>query len=275
MKYIQEVLKTPLSKTATLTGYVLDNSPEMDAQRRRPAVIILPGGGYEFLSDREAEPVAIQFAASGFQAFVLRYSVAPARFPVALLEVAQAVAMVRAHASEWHVQPDQIVVQGFSAGGHLAASLGVFWQSDLLQKYGYDPAQIQPNGLSLAYSVITSGEFAHENSIKALLGAGADDPEQRALVSLENQVTAATPPTFLWCTATDGLVPMENTLLFTTALHRAGVSCELHVFPEGGHGLSLANEETQHVPANGADVQPAVAIWPQLFRTWLEAEIVH
>jgi Esterase/lipase len=267
MKYLQETLTTPLSKTATLTGYILDNSPEMDPNRRRPAVLILPGGGYEFLSDREAEPVAIQFAARGFQAFVLRYSVAPARFPVSLLELAQAMTTIRQHAAEWHVAPDQIVVQGFSAGGHLAASLAVFWHSELLQKYGFEPAAIQPNGLSLAYPVITSGEFTHEGSIKALLGDESNDPVKRALVSLENQVTAVTPPTFLWCTYTDGLVPMENSLLFAGALRKAEVSCELHIFPEGGHGLSLANAETQHV--SGTGIQPQVAVWPDLFTAWM------
>ncbi|WP_125767675.1 alpha/beta hydrolase [Lapidilactobacillus wuchangensis] len=267
MKYLQETLTTPLSKTATLTGYILDNSPEMDVDRRRPAVIILPGGGYEFLSDREAEPVAIQFAARGFQAFVLRYSVAPARFPASLLELAQAVATVRQHAAEWHVLPDKIVIQGFSAGAHLAASLGVFWNSALLKKYGFTAAEIQPNGLSLAYPVITSGEFAHEGSIKALLGDDYSDVTKRAEVSLENQVTPATPPTFLWCTYTDGLVPMENSLLFAGALRKANVSCELHVFPEGDHGLSLANAETQHV--SGTGVLPQVAVWPDLFTTWM------
>ncbi|MCH4057600.1 MAG: alpha/beta hydrolase [Lactobacillaceae bacterium] len=267
MKYLQETLTTPLSKTATLTGYILDNSPEMDPKRQRPAVIILPGGGYEFLSDREAEPVAMQFAARGFQAFILRYSVAPAHFPVALLEVAQAVATVRQHASDWHVKPDEIVVQGFSAGGHLAASLAVFWNSDLLREYGFKAEDIQPNGLSLGYSVITSGEFAHEGSIKALLGDDYSDPAKRAEVSLENKVTPATPPTFLWCTYTDGLVPMENSLMFAGALRKAKVSCELHIFPEGGHGLSLANAETQHV--SGTGIQPQVAVWPDLFTTWM------
>ena len=126
---IHETIKisTPRSN-ATLTTYVIDNSEEIDSQRQRPAVIICPGGGYEFLSDREAEPIAIKLMSYGFQAFVLRYSIKPAVFPAALTELAQAVQLVRGQSEVWHVKPDQIIVAGFSAGGHLAAGLGVFRQ---------------------------------------------------------------------------------------------------------------------------------------------------
>ena len=108
--------------TAKLYTYIRDESPEMEAHRR-PAVVICPGGGYGMTSDREAEPVALKFLEKGFQCFVLRYSVEPVRFPAALLQLATAVAMVRSRADEWHVNADKIAVCGFSAGGHLAASL--------------------------------------------------------------------------------------------------------------------------------------------------------
>ena len=112
---------------ANLFTYFLDNSPEIDPERKRPVVLICPGGGYAMTSDREAEALAVKFMAMGYHAAILRYSVAPARFPEALLQLATAVAMLRENAEKWHIDTDKIVVQGSSAGGHLAASLGVFW----------------------------------------------------------------------------------------------------------------------------------------------------
>ena len=114
---------TPPEKPARLFTYVLDDIRELHFHTR-PAIIICPGGGYSGTCDREAEPIAVRFNALGCHAFVLRYNCRPARYPVALLEIATAVAEVRAHADEWHVDPDRILVLGFSAGGHLAASLG-------------------------------------------------------------------------------------------------------------------------------------------------------
>ena len=112
---------------ANLFTYFLDNSPEIDPERKRPVVLICPGGGYQMTSDREAEALAVRFMAMGYHAAILRYSVAPARFPEALLQLATAVAMLRENAEKWHIDTEKIVVQGSSAGGHLAASLGVFW----------------------------------------------------------------------------------------------------------------------------------------------------
>lgn len=138
----------------------------------RPSVLVIPGGGYEMTSDREAEPIAMQFLAAGFNAFVLRYSVKPSVFPVALLEAADAMTMIREHAAEWHVDPDAIAVIGFSAGGHLAANLATSTSDDVLVAHGYDPDAVRPNGLMLAYPVITSGPLAHRAvSIRCLVNA--------------------------------------------------------------------------------------------------------
>lgn len=251
-----------------LYTYIQDNSPEMHPNRLRPAVIICPGGGYEMTSDREAEPVALQFAASGFQVFTLRYSVKPAVFPAALAELAAAVAMVRDNAEQWYVDADKIVIAGFSAGGHLAASLGVFWNetflTDLLQT---EKERIKPNGLILSYPVITSGAFAHRGSFISLLGSRYD--ELLEFVSLENRVTASTPPTFLWHTWEDDCVPCENSLLLAQALKRSGVSLELHIYPRGGHGLSLANEETSC--SNGYGIQAECQNWVSMAARWVKA----
>ncbi|MFD1430857.1 alpha/beta hydrolase [Lacticaseibacillus mingshuiensis] len=272
MKTFVKTIKTALSDSAKVSGYVLDNSTEMAPNRQRKTIVLCPGGGYVMTSDREAEPVAMQFLALDCNVFILRYSVAPARYPVALLELAETMRLVRANAADWHVDPDRIVVAGFSAGGHLAADLAVQWDRDLATEYGFDPAAIKPNGLFLGYSVISSGPFAHQGSFEALLGDKYGDEALMTKVSLEKQVTASAPASFIWCTATDDTVPMENSLLFTSALHQAGVSVELHLFPQGGHGLSLGTAVTA-IADNGYGIQPQVDQWPALFASWLANNI--
>lgn len=201
---------------ANLFTYFLDNSPEIDPERKRPVVLICPGGGYQMTSDREAEALAVRFMAMGYHAAILRYSVAPARFPEALLQLATAVAMLRENAEKWHIDTEKIVVQGSSAGGHLAASLGVFWNKPFVaEALGMDSEKFRPNGLMLSYPVITSGEKAHKGSFESVLGEDYADEEKRRFLSLEYNVTKDTPSTFLWHTAPDDTVPVENSLLFS------------------------------------------------------------
>lgn len=248
-----------------LFTYVLDNTPEIDPYRRRPAVVLCPGGGYCMTSDREAEPVAIRLNALGYQVFVLRYSVKPAVFPRALAELAAAVAMVRSRAEEWHVDPARITVGGFSAGGHLACSLGVFWQERFLKKiFRREDAVWRPDALMLCYPVITSGPFAHRDSFENLLGEA--DSRLLGRVSLETQVTGQMPPTFLWHTYEDDAVPVENSLLLAWALKRHQIPLEMHIYTHGIHGISLANEETMR--ADGSSIQPECQNWIDLFDTW-------
>lgn len=226
----------------TLTTYVLD-SPEFTQGRVRPAVLICPGGGYSHVSDREAEAVAVQMNAMGFHAFVLRYSIKPAIFPVPQLEAAKSMLLIRENAKEWHVDTNKIIILGFSAGGHLAGSLGVFYDRDFIyEPLLTTPEQIKPAGMILGYPVITSGEFAHQGSFESLLAERMR--ELKEFVSLENQVSRNTPPAFIWHTFEDTAVPVENSLLFAEALRKKKVPFELHIYPRGGHGLSLANEET-------------------------------
>lgn len=253
---------------ADLTAYLL--SPiSCCPQRRRPAVIICPGGGYAFTSDREDQAVAMQFLSMGCQTFVLHYHVAPEHFPVALMELARSTALVRDHADEWNIDPKAVLVCGFSAGGHLACSLGVFWNRKFLfQPLGLAPEQIRPDGMILSYPVITSGAYAHQDSFLKLLGEEhADDPEKRLLVSLEEQVTPETPPVFLWHTWNDGSVPVENSLLLAQALKKAGVSLEMHIYPEGRHGLSLATEEVS--APDGGYIVPHCQNWIRLAEAWI------
>ena len=267
---------------AKLVTYIQDDSVEIDLPER-PLVLVCPGGGYAFTSDREAEALALQFLAMGYHAAVLRYSVAPAVFPASLSELACSVRLIGEHAEEWHVNPDQIIVLGCSAGGHLAASLGVFWNRDFLAKAlkaeGTDHKLWKPDGMILCYPVITSGEHAHRGSFDNLMGDREKEitgmlgaPALEAL-SLENQVSGDTPPAFLWHTFTDDAVPVENSLMFVNAMRRAGVGTELHIYPEGGHGLSLANRLTQG--AGGSAVQKECQSWIDLVHTWIESRYVE
>lgn len=244
MRYFEDEISGIDGSTATFVGYCLDNSSEIDPNRKRPSVLVIPGGGYEMTSDREAEPIAMQFLAAGFNAFVLRYSVKPSIFPVALLEAAEAMRRIRTHADEWHCDADAIAAIGFSAGGHLAANLATSASDDVLAAHGYDADAVRPNGLMLAYPVVTSGPLAHRGSFDALLGDRKADPEALDAVSIEKHIDAKTPPVFVWHTVPDDCVPYENTLMLVDACKKAGVSVEAHLFPSGGHGLSLGTAET-------------------------------
>lgn len=239
----------------------------------RPAVIICPGGGYAFTSDREGEPVALSFLDKGFCCFVLWYSVTSedgkcvSRFPASLFELASAVALVRRRAESWLVDPARIFVCGFSAGGHLAASLGTLWNRDFLKSgLGFSRREHRPDGMILGYPVITaSGPLTHAGSFLRLLGGRFGDPEAAALVSLEKQVTADTVPAFIWHTADDTTVPVSNSLDFASALASCGVPFELHVFPKGRHGLARGDDSTSY---EGGGISPVCAEWMSLAARW-------
>ena len=256
---------------ARLVTYIQDYSPEIGIKNRK-FVLVCPGGGYEFTSDREAEAMALQFVAMGHHAAVLRYSVAPAKYPTALLEVAKSIKLIREHAEEWNVDADKIVVEGCSAGGHLTASYGTYWkESFVAEAMGIQDAEtaerlLKPNGLILSYPVITSGEFAHRGSYVSLLGERQE--ELNDAMSLEKHVNKNVPPVFIWHTFTDELVPVENSLLYVAALRRENISTEFHMFPKGGHGLALANELTA-TPDGGA-YMPDCSVWMSLVKTWLK-----
>ena len=269
-----EIKARGMEAVGNLYTYFLDSSIEMRPNEKRPVILMCPGGGYEMTSDREAEPMAMQFLAMGYHVAILPYSVCPVRYPAALLQVAESVLYLKEHADEYHIDPEKIVVQGCSAGGHLAANYGIAWNSPFLTKLmgmENDPERLCVAGLLLCYPVITSGEKAHEESFRNLLGEQYEEKKEE--LSLENQVTPDTPPTFLWHTATDETVPVENSLYFFQACLQQGVSAELHIYPVGGHGLSLANEETCR--ANGIGVQKECQSWIGLAQTWLKKIFVY
>ena len=252
--------------TPVLEAWLLQQSQELPRQNKRPAVIVCPGGGYAFRSDREGEPIAMRFLAAGIHAFVLHYSVAPSRYPCALLELAAAVKLVREHAEDFGVYADQIYIAGFSAGGHLCASLGTLWEESVIQQtLGGESRAWRPNGMILSYPVITMGEYTHQGSRDCLLGPNASMEMIQAL-SLELRVTPNTVPAFLWHTYEDGAVPVENAMLFAMSLRQAGIPFEMHVYESGGHGLSLCDATTSNGPEQ---MVPDNAGWMQLAIRWI------
>jgi acetyl esterase/lipase len=261
----------------TLTTYVWADSPILLNGEPRPAILICPGGGYQFCSDREAEPVALRFAAMGYHAFVLRYSTygnnLPGFFPVPgevrelpvnpnsvypapLRDLGKAFLTIRAHAEEWRGDMDKIALCGFSAGAHNCAMYSVYWQDPILSEFfGEEPATFKPAAAILGYGIydyhLMFGEItdpivqsvAHGASI-AYFGTTAPTKEVLDTVSPALHVTQNTPPIFLWATAADELVPVENTTRMAHALAQAGVPFEVHIFEQGQHGLALSDQAT-------------------------------
>ncbi len=240
----------------------------------RPAVVVCPGGGYSFVSQREAEPVAEFYYSNGMNAYIIYYSVEQnAQNYLPLIEVASVIKYVREHAEEHNTAPDKIVTCGFSAGGHLAASAGILWnipevRTALGVESGDAPEGInRPNGMILSYPVISAGEYAHRGSIGNLSGREDYTEEDIHKYSLELRVDDTTPPMFIWHTVTDTCVPIRNTTLLMNAYLEHGISFESHIYPKGGHGMSLAN----WVTAEGRpwSVDPHVATWADLSVMWI------
>lgn len=265
----------PSSKTqATLTAYLHEPITQEAACREAyPAVIICPGGGYEMVSEREAEPVAMRYYSSGYQVFILRYSTGLlARDFRPLAELSLSIALIRENAQHWHVLPHQIALCGFSAGGHLAASSGVLWNhpefTKAIKSYGDSKGlDLRPSAMILSYPVISADEFAHQGSIERVSGSEPGSVKYN-FFSLEQHVDRHTPPTFIWHTVDDGSVPVENSLAFISMLQKHHISYEAHLFPHGKHGLSVATEEV-------GSPNPLIARWMDLSITWLNHLFDH
>ena len=255
--------------TAELITYAPDASPELGEDRLRTAIIICPGGGYRFLSDREGEPVALRFAGLGYATFVLKYHVAPqTRWPVPQRQLLAAIAHVRTSWERYHVDPTAIVAMGFSAGGHLAGCAGTLWnKQELYRPLRKRPSLFRPDGAVLGYPVVTSGPAANQTTINNLLGDRR--PELEELVSLEKHVSKKSPPFFIWHTADDTCVPVENALLLEKALRAKKVDVELRIYPHGSHGQSLA-DHTVYSPEKLWLASPACATWVQHCDAWLQ-----
>ncbi|MFA5565475.1 MAG: alpha/beta hydrolase [Acidimicrobiia bacterium] len=274
----------------TLTTYVLEDSAEMLGGARRPAVLILPGGGYIFCSDREAEPVAMAFATAGYHAFVLRYSVyglsdqmtnleprAHSPHPRPLIDVALAMREINDRAEEWGVDTERIAVAGFSAGGHNAAMYGAYWDKPLVTDVIGEP--LRPAALILGYAISdftdlverlsTRSEFEialYSSVLVAFFGSTTPSDDELKAASPAPLADGSFPPSFIWATGADMVVPPQQSLIMAQRLADLGVPNEVHLFEEGRHGLSLA---TQATASGQGEIEPRVATWFEQCTTWL------
>lgn len=280
----------------TLTTYVLDDSVEMLKGKVRPAVLICPGGAYLSCSDREGEPIAMRFAAMGYHAFVLRYSVyfegkgwdmnpnaslevnPHSIEPAPMRDIAKAMLTIRDHAAEWLVDTDRVAVCGFSAGAHNCAMYSVYWDKPVITGYFNRPKEdFKPAAAILGYMLsdyIMMKEQTMDEmgrglfNLSSLAFTGTPEPDDETLlrISPARQVSASTPPMFLWATAGDSLVPVEHTTRMSTALAQNKIPFEVHIFEEGQHGLSTSNQASAGAKDQlNADAEK----WMELAEMWL------
>jgi acetyl esterase/lipase len=230
-----------------------------------PAVVICPGGGYRNLAwNHEGRQVASYLNSLGLAAFVLRYRLGPRyHHPIELGDAQRAIRMLRSHAAEWRLDPARIGIVGFSAGGHLAMTASTRFDAGTAAAADpIDRAGSRPDFAVLGYPVISmTEEWTHKGSRSSLLGDNFD-PELAKTLSGERAVTKETPPTFLFQTNADTVVPAENSVYYYLALRKAGVPAELHVFENGPHGVGLANDD------------PALSAWSGLLANWLRGRKV-
>lgn len=229
----------------TLTAYLSDEPFDVPTPSwNRPAVVIAPGGGYAMTSKREAEPVAFAFLARGFHAFVCNYEGVEdgARYPDQLIQFSCAMDYVKKQAEAWRIAPDKVFSIGFSAGGHLVGNLAVAHQR--IDQISGQALNCKPTAVGLCYPVI-SRAFKYQQTHENLLQGYTEEAQAELYheLNLDENVTEETPPAYIWTTATDSVVPAQNSLAFALALANHGVAYELHVYASGEHGLSCATLE--------------------------------
>ena len=258
--------KRPRNSKGYLRCMCLSQIEQVDPDRLYPAVLIIPGGAYARVSEREAEPMAFGYMRKGYSAFCLDYSVAPNSYPVALREAVMAMLYIRENWDYLHIDPAKVSALGCSAGGHLCGCLAALFDcdavSDLLAGSSYTA---RPDACIFCYPVITTGEKTHEKSAENISGG---DKKLREFLSLEKRIRPDSPPAFIWHTRTDEAVPVANSLMLASAYEAAGLPFELHVYASGIHGMSVADDtvyRTDAVPACSADMPG----WLDLSVRWL------
>lgn len=257
--YQHFALPAPTGAAGKLSCYIQHTPNTVSARRTRPAILILPGGGYSHTSLREAEPVALRFLSRGYVAFVLHYTCAPATFPTQLREAALAMRYIRENADAMEVDAHMVAAMGFSAGGHLCGTLGTLFDSPAIADIA-SPQCAKPDLLALCYPVAIEWGATHEGTWQNI---ACGDAALRHRLSLDRLVRADMPPVLLWHTRDDASVPVRNSLVLAQALDAAGVDFAMHIYRHGAHGLANAD----------VTVAPAYAL-PEVSAdvgTWLDA----
>ena len=272
-----------LNETASFDTYLLHNSKEYNVDKKRPLVIVCPGGGYTFTSEREAEPIALKFNSVGIHSVVLWYTThdhvknTPRN---ALIELARTIKYVKEHAKEWYVDPNKIIVCGFSAGGHLALQIATRWHEHWLAKEAkttneqlrvnliipcYPSAfatRFEKDDYGFAHQLIQNPNTANERMFGAYNPSDTDVNEYNCLLHVSNY----TPPMFIWHTYEDALVNVSNSLMLGTKLREFNIPFELHIFERGEHGLALCDRTTARKPSHH---NQHVIHWFSLCEEWL------
>ena len=261
------------NSTGFVTAYLHDVIEEMAGREDEfekgyrdayPVMVLCPGGAYRFTSEREWDPVALEYLQAGYNVFILDYSVGEkAKGFMPLMELSQTIIRIRENAEAWHCDHHRVAVIGFSAGGHLAASAAILWNNERLKAvFDTKGGLNRPDAAVLCYPVITADEHAHVESIEYVSGAREGTEEYRWF-SLDRHVDGETAPVFVWHTAEDDCVPVENTIKLISALQKNGVKYECHIFPSGGHGMSVCSHETASFSGHNSQ-------WIELSKMWLK-----
>ena len=256
-------LKRPANARGYLTVYALDNNEEIGFNRQRSAILVIPGGGYGYVSYREGESVAIAYLQHGINAFVLNYSIAPhCHYPTQLREAAMSMIFIRENAKKYHVDPETVAAIGFSAGGHLCGCLGTMFNSSVLEDLR-NCDFVRPTAVILSYPVTIYGteETSHLGSFKNVTNNNTEINAE--YLSLEKRVTKFASPAFIWHTVNDDVVPVIGSITMAQKYNEYKIPFELHLFEKGQHGLSVATKEVNSVNEN-------VAEWLRLSVNWLK-----
>ena len=286
---------------AEATLYLQESNKEIDINRKSPVMIVVPGGAYMWTSWREEEPIALEFLGKGFSCIVAQYATEGlsfydgkhdyskdpiSAFPNPLVDLAKIVAYVRENAEEWNLDSDSINVIGFSAGGNLTAQLGVYWNTDWLEKLVKKPRkEYQPNSICLAYGaphMAKSPEKDRYKQTKKLSGPnmvdyatlGNDQSKERIRLVNMTEAVSTVPPTFIWHTMEDPYVPVASALNFASQLEEKMVPFELHIYQKGKHGLALADLRTDSKKDRSQSNEQA-ATWKRLYLGWLKEKWVN
>lgn len=251
----------------TVEAYLPYNMTEMHRENdKRPCMIVCPGGGYGGCSQREAEPIALQFLPQGYNVFTITYSCSPHRFPTQLREVAALMELIYKNADAWNCDTTKIAIIGFSAGGHLATHYSTMF--DCKEVREVFPESKSVNASVLCYPVITADPaHAHMGSFQNLVGKESLTEEERNYFSCNCNVKDTTPPAFIWHTAEDACVPVKNSLMYAEALSEHKVPFELHIYPFGAHGLSTCDAQTLDCVDKK---QEHVKAWLESLEKWLK-----